>query len=59
MTQNHSIPMNSSDIKKVARLLEYEENLRAARKDFLENGVKFFDKKGWGYIINGTKHYKN
>ena len=50
--------MNSSDIKKVARLLEYEENLRIARKDFLENGVKFFDKIGWGYIVNGTKHYK-
>jgi hypothetical protein len=50
--------MNSSDIKKVAKLLEYEDNLRMARKDFLENGVKFFDKKGWGYIVDGTKHYR-
>lgn len=50
--------MNFSGIKKVARLLEYEENLRAVRKDFRENGVKFFDKKGWGYIVDGTKHYK-
>jgi hypothetical protein len=51
--------MNSSEIKKIARLLEYEDELRAVRKDFRENGVKFFDKKGWGYIVNGVKHYKN
>jgi hypothetical protein len=58
MEKNHQTIMNSSEIKKVARLLEYEDNLRIVRKDFLENGVKFFDKKGWGYIVDGTKHYR-
>lgn len=50
--------MTPSEIKKVALLLEYEDDCRLARKDFLENGVKFFDKKGWGYIVDGTKHYR-
>lgn len=51
--------MTPSEIKKIAKLLEYEDNCREARKDFRENGVKFFDKNGWGYIVNGVKRYKN
>jgi len=51
--------MNLQDIKKVAQIIQYEDDIRAARKDFREHGgPKFFDKKGWGYIVDGKKLYK-
>jgi hypothetical protein len=49
--------MNTNEIKKIARLLEYEDDCRLARKEFLENGIKFYDKFGEGYIRDGIKHY--
>lgn len=49
--------MNYSEIKKITRLMEYEENCRRARQEFLQHGVRFYDAKGWGFIRNGIKHY--
>lgn len=49
--------MNYSEIKKMTKFLEYEENRRILRKEFVEHGVKFYDAHGWGYIRNGIKHY--
>jgi len=49
--------MKSSEIKKIARLLEYEDNCRTARKEFMEHGVRFYDKYGTGYIVDGVKKY--
>lgn len=49
--------MTPSEIKKVARLLEYEDDCRLARKEFLEHGVRFYDKIGTGHIVNGVKKY--
>jgi hypothetical protein len=49
--------MNPSEIKKVARLLEYEDDCRLARKEFMEHGVRFYDKFGTGHIVDGVKKY--
>jgi len=49
--------MNPSEIRKVARLLEYEDDCRLARKEFMEHGVRFYDTKGWGFIRNHVKNY--
>ena len=49
--------MNGSEIKKMMKVLEYEEDRRNARKEFREHGVRFYDANGWGYIRDGVKHY--
>jgi hypothetical protein len=49
--------MNPSEIRKVARLLEYEDDCRAARQEFMEHGVRFYDKFGTGHIVDGVKKY--
>lgn len=49
--------MNYSEIKKVTKLLQYDEDCRLARKEFAEHGVRFYDSKGWGFIRNGIKYY--
>lgn len=50
--------MELQEIKKIARLLEYEDDCRLARQEFREHGVRFYDAKGWGYIRNGVKNYQ-
>lgn len=49
--------MNYSEVKKVTKLLQYDEDRRLAHKEFLEHGIRFYDAHGWGYIRNGIKHY--
>lgn len=50
--------MTETEIKKIANFIRGEEERVELRKDFLENGVKFFDKFGWGYIRDKVKHYE-
>ena len=51
--------MDLKDIRKVTKIIQYEDDCRAARNDFSEHGgPKFFDSIGWGYIVNGKKLYK-
>jgi hypothetical protein len=50
--------MNYSDIKKITKILQYEEDCWNAQREFHEHGgVKFYDKFGEGYINNGVKKY--
>ena len=49
--------MTNSEIKKIARLLEYQDDCRHLRKEFREHGVRFYDAKGSGFIRNGVKNY--
>ncbi len=52
--------MNYSDIKKISKILQYEDDCWNAQKEFHENGgVKFYDKFGEGYINKGVKNYTN
>lgn len=50
--------MTSSEIKKVMKMIEYEENCRHLREEFRTLGVRFTDRHGWGFIRNGEKHYE-
>ena len=50
--------MNYNEIKKLTKIIQYEEDRRNARNEFHEHGgVKFYDKIGEGYINNGIKKY--
>lgn len=51
--------MNSSEIKKIMKMIEYEENCRMLREEFRTHGVRFGDRHGWGFIRNGEKHYES
>lgn len=53
-----SIPMNDKEIKKMLSQIEYENRRRELRKEFVERGVRFYEKEGWGFIKNGVKHYE-
>lgn len=50
--------MNSTEIKKVMKMMEYEENCRHLREEFRTRGLRFMDRHGWGFIRNGKKHYE-
>jgi hypothetical protein len=45
------------DIKRIVRLLRWEDDVSYLRRDYHRNGIKFYDKKGQGYIRKGVKHY--
>lgn len=47
----------SREIREILKEIEYEQRSRELRQIFLEKGVKFYDKDGWGYIKNGIKTY--
>lgn len=49
--------MNQSDIRKVIDLIEYENLRKELRFEFVNHGIKFYDKNGWGYIVDDVKHY--
>lgn len=49
--------MNSKEVKSILREIEFENRSRELRAVFLEKGVKFYDKDGWGYIKNRIKTY--
>lgn len=51
--------MLKSIIKKAVQEIEREHRSQELRKEFLEKGVKFYDKHGWGYIQNGEKVYSD
>lgn len=50
--------MDYPEIKKISKLLEYEDDCRLARQEFRENGIRFYDAEGWGFIRNGIKNYQ-
>lgn len=50
--------MNQKEIRSIIKEIEGERLSRELRALFLEKGVKFFDKDGWGYIDrNRVKTY--
>lgn len=49
--------MLQSEIRKIINAIEYENRKRELRKEFVERGVKFYDKHGEGYIRNNIKNY--
>jgi hypothetical protein len=50
--------MNYSDIKKITKILQYENDCWDAQREFHEHGgVKFYDRFGEGYINKGVKNY--
>ena len=49
--------MDSSEIKKIINQINYYNDCAELRKTYLEKGVKFYDKDGWGYIKNRVKTY--
>lgn len=49
--------MNSKEVKSILKEIEFENRSRELRTVFLEKGVKFYDKDGWGYIKNRIKTY--
>lgn len=51
--------MVQSEIQKIANSIEYENRRRELRKEFYEHGVRFYDKDGEGFILNGVKNYVN
>lgn len=50
--------MTDKEIKKMLTQIEYENRRRELRKEFVERGVRFYEKEGWGFIKNGVKHYE-
>ncbi len=49
--------MINSQVKQIINTLEYHKRCEKLRKEFLEHGVKFYDKYGTGYIRDGVKNY--
>jgi hypothetical protein len=50
--------INETAVKKVVDMLEYERRCRELRNEFVQKGVRFYEKEGWGFIKNGVKHYE-
>jgi hypothetical protein len=50
--------INESAVKKVVDMLEYERRCRELRNEFVQKGVRFYEKQGWGFIKNGVKHFE-
>ncbi len=50
--------ISESSVKKVVDMIEYERRCRELRAEFLQKGVRFYEKKGWGFIKNGVKHFE-
>jgi hypothetical protein len=50
--------ISESAVKKVVDMIEYERRCRELRAEFLQKGVRFYEKKGWGFIKNGIKHFE-
>ena len=49
--------MTPQELRSVLKEIEYEQRRIKLRKTFIEKGVKFYDKDGWGYMKNGVKNY--
>jgi hypothetical protein len=50
--------ISEAAVKKVVDMIEYERRCRELRAEFLQKGVRFYEKKGWGFIKNGIKHFE-
>ncbi len=50
--------ISESAVKKVVDMIEYERRCRELRAEFVQKGVRFYEKKGWGFIKNGVKHFE-
>jgi hypothetical protein len=50
--------ISESAVKKVVDMIEYERRCRELRAEFLQKGVRFYEKQGWGFIKNGVKHFE-
>jgi hypothetical protein len=50
--------INETAVKKVVDMLEYERRCRELRNEFVQKGVRFYEKQGWGFIKNGVKHFE-
>ena len=50
--------ISEAAVKKVVDMIEYERRCRELRAEFLQKGVRFYEKKGWGFIKNGVKHFE-
>ena len=49
--------MTPKELRSVLKEIEQERRSVELRQIYLEKGVKFYDKDGWGYIKNGVKNY--
>jgi hypothetical protein len=49
--------MTPKELRSALKEIEYEQRRIELRETFLEKGVKFYDKDGWGYIKNRVKNY--
>jgi hypothetical protein len=50
--------ISEAAVKKVVDMIEYERRCRELRAEFVQKGVRFYEKKGWGFIKNGVKHFE-
>ncbi len=42
--------ISESAVKKVVDMIEYERRCRELRIEFVQKGVRFYEKQGWGFI---------
>jgi len=50
--------ISEAAVKKVVDMIEYERRCRELRAEFVQKGVRFYEKQGWGFIKNGVKHFE-
>lgn len=50
--------MNKAELKSIAKQLDFEHRRIELRNEFMEYGIRFYDRNGWGFIRDGVKHYK-